>query len=190
CYSNGTIDFPLTLQERMGTSQRVIVELEALQPMPYDPVQQVLVFGSISPSGYSIPMLVPWIQGFTGAIGADETVSYAGQWRTSPTIVVTGPITDPRIENQTTGEVLDLTGITIASGDYYTIATGYGRQSVTDSAGANKIAELSANSDLATFHLAAHPEATNGKNDIMVNGTDADTGTQITLRWHNRYLSF
>lgn len=190
CYANGIVDFPMTVRERpLGLAQQVIIELEALNPMPYDPTIQVLTFDTFLPGNFLVPVDVPWGSTIASNISADQPITYAGAWRTAPEIVIVGPISDPVVTNTTTNETLDFTGITIGSADYYTITTGYGNQAVVDSGGTSRIANLTSDSDLATFHLASHPEATNGINSINVSGTATTGESAVTMRWYNRYLS-
>jgi len=64
----------------------------------------------------------------------------------------------------------------------------YGYKTVTDSSGTNQIADLTSDSDLATFHLAASPEVAAGNNSITVQGNDATEETGVMLRWYERFL--
>ncbi len=92
------------------------------------------------------------------------------------------------LENETTGEKLDFTGTTVAAGHYYDIDCRYGRKSVKDEAGTNEIADLTSDSDLATFHLAAEPEAGGGVNSLRLTGSAVTTATKVELTYDTRYL--
>jgi hypothetical protein len=124
----------------------------------------------------------------SGIVGA-QTIAYAGTFPEYPIITVEGPITDPVITNETTGEVLDFTGITIAAGTVYTIDLRYGYKTVVNQAGTNKIADLTAASDLATWHLEIAPIASGGNNIITASGTATTGDTVITLTYYKRYTS-
>jgi hypothetical protein len=92
------------------------------------------------------------------------------------------------ITNQTTDEKLDFTGITISAGDYYDIDLRYGRKTAVDSNGDSVLDELTNDSDLATWHIAAAPEAPGGANSIHVSGTAITTATKVDIAWLNRHI--
>lgn len=74
-------------------------------------------------------------------------------------ITVDGPINDLVITNNATGEKLDFTGDSVAVGKQRIIDLRYGNKTVVDELGADCIALLTTDSDLATWHLAPHPDA-------------------------------
>lgn len=117
-----------------------------------------------------------------------KTIAYAGSFSEYPVITIVGPITDPVLTNVSTGEVLDFTGITISGGDSYIIDCRFGYKTVKNAAGTNKIADLTSDSDLATFHLGAAPEVSEGNNAITLSGTSTDANTQVTVAYYNRYV--
>lgn len=182
-------DMSLASQDRTAKQlQRVAVVVEAPDPAFYDPVSVSVQFSLAGgSSAFDVPMSVPTGVG-TSTLDQTVTVTYAGSFRTFPTVTIYGPITDPVVENLSTGETLDFTGITIASGDHYVIDTAYGVKTVEDSSGTNKIADLTEDSDLATFHLAPDPVVVNGDNDIQVTGTAVDAETEVYLSYFDRYL--
>lgn len=167
--------------------QRVAVELVAPDPTWYDPVPTTLEYSGGGGKGTMVPTPVPT---FVGASDLDQTqvVNYAGTWETYPVVRILGPIQDAKIENTSTGEVLDFDGITIAAGHYYEIDCRYGRKSVADGAGANKIADLAADSNLATFHIGAHPDVLNGVNAIRASGLGVSSATRVRLTYYTRYV--
>jgi hypothetical protein len=126
----------------------------------------------------------------TGGSAIAGSIAYRGDWKEYPVIRVRGPISDPVIANAATGETLDFTGFTIGSTDYYDIDTRYGRKTVVNSGGDNKIAQLSADSDLDTFHLAADPETAGGVNVLTLAGTATSGSTLLTISYYNRYTGF
>lgn len=117
-----------------------------------------------------------------------KTIAYTGSFSEYPEITIVGPITDPVLTNVSTGEVLDFTGITISAGDSYTIDCRFGYKTVKNAAGTNKIADLTSDSDLATFHLGADPEVSGGSNAFTLTGTSTDANTQVTVAYYNRYV--
>jgi len=165
------------------------VQYKAPEPTFYDPVEGCVTF-ALGGGGdsFDIPLAIPWKVGVS-TLDQSRTISYPGSWRTYPVIKIEGPITDCAITNDTTGEVLDFTGTTIAAGDYYEIDCRYGYKTVTDSNGANKIADLTTDSDLATFHLAAAigGNATR-ENSITVTGSAVTAATEVYFRYKERYI--
>lgn len=128
------------------------------------------------------------ITAVAGGYGASKTITYTGSFLTYPTITITGPITDPVLTNVSTGEDLDFTGVTIAGGDTYTIDCRFGYKTVKNAAGVNKIADLTAASDLATFHLGADPEVSGGANAFTLTGTGTDANTTVTIAYNERFV--
>jgi hypothetical protein len=185
CVVAGGPDFAST--EREGFAQKMVVQLRANDPTFYDPTQNVVTFGvGAGASSFSFPISFP-IHFGGSTVDQTRTIAYSGTWRDYPVVIIGGPITDPVVTNLTTADKLDFTGITIDTGDYYIIDCRYGYKTVMDAAGANKIADLSDDSDLATFSLEPDPDAVGGLNDIQVTGSSANANTQIYMRFYNRY---
>jgi hypothetical protein len=175
--------------EREGLAQSVGVTLRAADPSFYDPAGVDVNFGiGGGGTGTPVPTAIPMP---IGASTIDQTIGvvYAGSWYSFPTIRITGPITDAVIENETTGEKLDFTGTTIANGDYYDIDTRYGRKSIVNAAGVNKIGDLTDDSDLGTFHLEPDGAiAPGGANAFRVTGDTVSTVTAVEMTYYNRYI--
>jgi hypothetical protein len=168
---------------RMYQMQRAGFRLSCPDPAWYDPERKsVRAMGSGGGTSFKFPMAVPWT---FGGLDVDSAIAvdYQGTWQEYPEIVITGPLSDARIENLETGEVLDFDGDTIDEGDFYTIDLRYAYKTVLDSSGANQIAKLTPASDLATWHLQP-----GGANSIAFSGTSAGVATSVILRWYNRYL--
>ncbi|MCC6192257.1 MAG: phage tail family protein [Anaerolineales bacterium] len=179
----------MSTAEKFGNAQRNVIQLLAPDPLLYDPTLQSVTFGLAGGAdAFSVPMSVPL---GVGGSTIDQTalIPYLGTFGSSPVVIVRGPITDWRIENVTTAEVLQaVSGASIAGGDEYIIDTSYGAHTVVDLAGARQIANLSDDSDIETFHLAAHPDAPSGVNEIRVTGSGVNTNTQVFIQYYRRYL--
>jgi hypothetical protein len=128
-------------------------------------------------------------------IDGEATLEYSGTsgqnqptWHSYPTIEITGPLLNPIITNETTGETIEL-DYSVDGGEVVTITLQYGNKTVTNAAGTNLIGTVTPESNLATFHLAVAPEAPLGVNTISVTGSGAlDGTTQVKLSWHWRYI--
>lgn len=187
----GVMDFPNTLQDRIGASQTVVVQFEAADPIWYDPTLKNIIFDiSDNTSGIEIPLAVPVVYANTTVLDAVESITYAGKWETFPTIYITGPANDLVITNVTTGKVLDFTGTNLAALDSYTIDLRYGYKTVTDAAGVRKNAALTDDSNLVDWSLVPSPDAPDGINDIQVEiASGLTAATLIRVEYYNRYPS-
>jgi hypothetical protein len=60
---------------------------------------------------------------------------------------------------------------------------------VVDELGVNKVSTLAAGHDLATWHIAAHPEALGGVNVIEVVASAVNEQSAVQISWLDRYLT-
>lgn len=170
----------------------------ASDPTFYDPTAICTTWGLSTSDNW----VLPWVFGsavsggitYTGLlfgsliINNDVTITYTGTWMTYPSISITGPIEGADITNTTTGEHIKLDYF-IPSGITVTISLQYGNKTVVDNNGQNLIGSVTADSDLATFHIAADPEAAGGVNVINATGVGAQVGTtEIALSYYTRYI--
>lgn len=188
CYSLGPISMPSS--ERLGWNQTVIVELKASDPTFYDPNMNIHTYTLI---GGSDTCLVPTVIPMTIGIGATslsitENIVYEGTTDVYPQIRITGPIVNPILTNNSTGEVLDFTGTTIAAEHYYDIDLRYGYKTIIDNHGVNQIEDLTDTSDLVSFHLGIDPDVPDGLNSITITGTGMEDDTRIVIYYYTRYL--
>lgn len=179
CQQAGDLDLPSADQE--GFYQRLSVGLFAPGSTWYDPTQAAIVFGiTLGANEFEVPMDIPL---HIGASVIDDTraIDNEGTWEAEPIIEIEGPITNPKVENLTTGEVLDFTGLSLGSGNKRIIDTRYGYKTVEDENGASQLDDL-ADDDLATFHLER------GLNSVKVTGTGGDASTQVYIRFYIRFI--
>lgn len=121
-------------------------------------------------------------------IGDDATVTYLGTWPSYPTIVFTGPLSGPIIQNLTTGKKIQLL-YDISGGETVTIQLPYGNKTVTNQEGVNLSGTVTDNSDLADFAIEPTPMAPNGLNTVRVIGGGAIVGvTAISLSFYTRFI--
>ena len=179
----------LASNDRLVTAHRVGVQLRAADPTFYDPDGVSVAYAISAGTGaWDIPWDIDWEIG-SATVDSTQPVQTPGDWESYPTIIVQGPINSVKIENLTTGDTLDFTGYNIALGGALTIDTRYGVKSVIDETGASQIDKLSEDSDLATFRIAADPEAPDGVNSIRVTGSAAAGTTAIFVQFNARYLT-
>jgi hypothetical protein len=181
-------DLTMASDSRMGFNQTAVVQLRAADPTFYDPQVQSVPFGvGGGAGGFVVPVVVPVSVG-ASVVNQTQVITYPGTFRASPIVTIIGPITDPKITNQATNEKLDFTGITITAGHFYTIDCRGGYKTVLYDDGTNKIADLTDDSNLQTFHLDPDPETPGGANTIKVTGTGANTATAINIVYYVRYV--
>lgn len=168
--------------DKRGYHHLATVTLRAADPVWYDPAAHAITFGNVGGgTAWDIPWEIPWTLG-TSTLDTSYAIDYLGTWESFPTIRIVGPVANPVITNETTGEKLDFTGTTIGSGDWYEIDLRYGHKTVVDESGANQISKLTTDSDLATWSL--HP----GTNSIHAAGGSIDANTRIEISYQHRYL--
>jgi len=202
-YLDGVLDFPYG--DRFGISQRFSIIVQCADYRFYDPDINTVSFtrGSVI-SGILVPTPVPTLVGGTSSLRMTQTISYADGSKLAskefPIITINGPITDPLIENLTTGEKIDLSangGITINLGEFLTIdLSGQPRRdskTIRDQDGNSQEDKLTTDSDLSTWHLSYNTELltdgsrSTGDNDIKVSGTNITGDTLVTINYYNRY---
>lgn len=191
CYLAGAIN--ISSGDRAGYTQLVPILLRAPDPTFYDPEGAAVSFALGGGSdAFEVPMEIPHPVGVS-VIDQVNTISYAGNAPGYPHLIrITGPITDPVLTNETTDEVLDFTGVTIAAGDHYDIDLRYGQKTVEDSNGDDKGGDLTEESDLTTWHLAPAPEpgteSDPRQNSIRLTGNNITEATKVEVAYFERYL--
>lgn len=169
--------------------QKLPIRLTAYDSYFYDPVSTPVVFGvGGSAAGFSVPLPVPFSVGTT-VLSSTRTVEYPGTWRDYPIILIKGPITNPKIENLSTGEKLDFTGNTVLTGETLNIDLRPGYKTVVDHNGVNRVPWLSADSSLSTFHLGEDDDVADGNNDIKASGTAINSNSEIYITYNSKYIS-
>lgn len=191
CHPVGVVDAPITEEDRQWGNQKLAVQLRAADPIWYNPAERTTALGGATGSGtrgFVVPMPVPMVQATATKVDVIQPLIYLGTWDSYPVITVTGPGTGVTITNVTSGEVLDFPSLALGAGEYIEIDLRYGAKTIVDDAGANQIAELSDDSDLATWRLLPDPDAPGGINEIHFevasNATDA---TALTILYYDRY---
>jgi hypothetical protein len=168
-------------------SAQDVINFIAHDPIFYDPnqCQQELTFAS-GQDELDFPIEFSIQFSSDGSVPTD-TITYLGTYKSFPTILMVGPLTDPIVNNITTQEKIKYEG-TIAAGRTVVINLEFGNKTITDDLGNNLIGNLSTDSDLANFHLEPHPGAEDGVNQIGVAANATTANSRIAMSWFSRYI--
>lgn len=184
CYTVGQME--MSEKDRQGFLQTLVLTLKAPDPLFYDPNQVVYTWNyRTTGSPFNVPLAVPVTVGAGPAINDNFSFTYQGNFASYPVITLRGPLANPYIVNQTTGDRLIFPNFNLPGGYSVTIDCRFGYKTITDSNGVNQIAGLSSDSNLATFKID------NGINSLLVgtevrDSTAPDTGASISF--FNRYM--
>lgn len=159
-----------------------VLRFEAHDPAWYDPTQKsTSVIQSVGELVFPITFPILF-----GGLGTTVNLTYQGTWLEYPTIIITGPVTGPAIQNTTTGKSLGL-ATTIPAGMTATFVLR-NQKTVTRSDGLNLLPFLTSDSDLTEFALQPDPTAPGGVNTLQISGSDATAATSIQLTYYHRYI--
>lgn len=103
-----------------GSAAEIAIELFATDPLKYsDAVSTVTLSVATTLGGFTFPITFPLSFGSGGTSGL-FSINNVGNAASAPFFRIYGPITNPVLRNETTGEQLSL-NLVIASGDYVDI---------------------------------------------------------------------
>jgi hypothetical protein len=177
------LSWPLLKQEITVTVLSYDPMLYQLPMLAYASTVPVLLEGLIFPATFPIFFYV------TPGINEIVPVVTTGNWYTYPTIVFTGPLQDPYVQNLTVPGKIGLY-YTIPVGVTVTVTTEPENCTVVDSLGNNLFGELTEDSDISTFKIAPEVLCDVGHNDIQLVGGAGTVGvSSIVLYWSNRWVT-
>ncbi|MDF1596940.1 MAG: phage tail family protein [Acidimicrobiia bacterium] len=137
-------------------------------------------------AGLSYPVTYPKTYGAAGS-GAGTVVSNNGTWETWPTLTINGPtsgvLTDPIIENVTTGKTIALSaegGAQIGVGQQLVIVSHPRIRSIAFASGASRYLNLFVNSEF--FPLAP------GNNELRFKGSGVTTDASCDVEWRDAWI--
>ena len=121
-----------------------------------------------------------------GTVGQDTTIDNTGHLKTPILITMTGPLENPIFTNDTTGDIISLTGaggLTLLVGETLVINTNPASPTVQITDGVtttNAYKYLSADSVLWQLEL--------GENDVSYVATAQSGAASVTISYKKRYL--
>lgn len=169
---------------RFPGQQNAVVTFKAADPYWADPTDSTEAWSTGGSASFFSSPFFPLRLGASEAFGA-STITNLGDVDTFPAWLITGPVTQFTLTNETTGRTLTWAG-SIGAGEFLTVdarpATQTDRsKSVIKNDGSNLFGGLSAPWDF--FPLVPGSQTV----DVQIAG--AAGGTQVNLLWRNRYLS-
>lgn len=176
--------FPWDAQK--WAAAKLALDFEAPDPSFYDPTQILSNFHVASGGDLAVPIMFP-IKFGSSIVSKGQTISYQGTWRTYPTVTLTGPMTNPIIDNLTLPARLALT-YTLSAGSTITIDLSPGAKSVTLDDGTDLIGVLTDDSDIGTWRFETDPHAPGGDNSIKVQASGLTSASLIALSWYRRFM--
>jgi hypothetical protein len=183
-YEDGTIYYlscsgrATTLSSVRGLSYQVVqFTMTAHDPFWYTSYQAAAL-GTTSVATF--PLVFPFT---LPSNTATSTVTNNGDISAAATIIITGDVTNPKIENITTDEFFEFT-IDMDANDVMTITTGFGNKTITyydATAGTTVNGFQYLNADSIFWELAP------GVNELVFTSDAVDAATRVTLSWRDRY---
>lgn len=187
CFRVGELDPDYTPGD--GFAPIIPITLQAPDPTFYDPTQVTVTWTLTITSGLLLPLSLPIFIG-TNIINSAQTVAYTGSADTYPVIELTGPLTTPKVYNETLGlEIAFTAGTTIAVGETVTIDCTQDSKTVTTNlGGGSRIGDLSDGNDLALFRLARAVDGTTSRNNVLrVTASGAVAGSSaVRVKYYTR----
>ena len=166
---------------------RFVIELIASDPAIYDDSEESDVLTVFAPSaGLSYSVTYPKAYG-AGGSGSGTVLNNVGDWETWPTLKINGPssgtLTDPIIENVTTGKKIELNangGVSIGVGQQLIVETHPAKRSVLFATGASRYGRISVASEF--WPLAV------GNNELRFRASGATTGATVDVEWRSAWI--
>jgi hypothetical protein len=150
------------------------IPLVAPDPRKYSTVLHSLGATQASAAAGLAPPLTPPFTLPAGAPPMAVACTNAGSFETRPTVTITGPITGPAVVNQTTGQAVSFTGMTLAATDVLTVDFA-AKQSYLNG--------VFRTADVLSSWWVLPP----GTTTVQVTGTGA-TGSTMTVAWRDAWI--
>lgn len=159
----------------VGGRTRVIVEFYATDPRIYSNTLQSAV-ATLTPASSGITFNAVFNLLFGVGTSSTVSVTNAGTFETRPQISIAGPVTDPYLENQTTGKTLSFNG-DLASGE--TLEVDFLNRTVLLNGTASRYSWVDDTDGWWTLQP--------GVNSIRLGGSTASSAT-ATISWRDAYV--
>ncbi len=161
------------------TDMLLVIRFLALDPHWWDATEQQVTFALDKPGGITVPLVFPLAINPEG-IYTTQTIYNTGTVEAWPRIEITGPGTDPVLENLTTGKKVAVV-CTLTAGERLVIETDPDSRQITLVSGGTSSSLIAKRSADSTF-----PSLKPGANQVRVRLTNASGGS-VVKRWNHRY---
>jgi hypothetical protein len=178
---------PVDAETDLQLERRVDFRFRAADPVVYadtEDVAEVMVFAASA--GLSYPVAYPKVYG-AGGSGAGTVVANAGRFLTWPRLEVVGPssgtLSDPELENVTTGKAIRLSangGAQVGVGQTLVVEAHPLRRSIAFTTGASRYGKLSVGSEF----WALEP----GDNELRFRAGGSTAGALMRVRSRSAWL--
>lgn len=148
----------------------------APDPTYFDPAQQHVTL-TLDADELVFPITFPITFGPTYS----DTIVYTGTWISYPNIVITGPIVNPGIINNTTGYYISI-NYNLPAGQSIVITLTSTRKVVQLNDGTDLIGYVTTGSNLAYFGLIP------GNNSVTIQGTGYTAATKFDVYYYRRFI--
>jgi hypothetical protein len=164
------------LTETYPTLTDVVFTIGLIAPDPrkYSTVLQSITVLQGSPAAGLAPPLTPPLTLPAGAPPMSASITNNGSFETRPTVSIVGPITGPAIVNQTSGQQVSFSSLTLASTDVLVV------DFLNQRALLNGVFRTA---DLSSSWWVLQP----GTATVQVTGT-AGVGAQMTVAWRDAWI--
>lgn len=150
------------------------IGLIAPDPRKYSTLLQSITVAQGSPAAGLVPPLTPPLTLPAGAPPMSASITNNGSFETRPTVTISGPISGPAVVNQTTGQAVSFSGLTLASTDQ--LVVDFLNQRAT-------LNSVFRTADLSSSWWVLQP----GSATVQVTGT-AGAGAQMTVAWRDAWI--
>jgi hypothetical protein len=160
--------------DELPASSRWQLQLQATDYLIYAEDEQSVSLTLPISGGITFPFTFPARFGATS--GGSATATNSGTMATAPVIVFYGPLANPRLTNDTTGQVMEL-ALTLVAGEQVTV----------DMAARTIVQDESTNRMSAKTISSRFWGLDPGENQLRLTATTFDSGT-ASVTWRNAYL--
>lgn len=180
------------LFEAIGTGEfegNAIIEVAKFfcpNPIYFNPtvIQKVISFEAISDLVFPVEAPIA----FGGGGSETDTITYNGNYRSFPTIIINGPARNPTIINLITGKKIQLNFI-VPVGDTITVVITDETITITDAGGVERPGILSKDSN-SDFAIVPAPLAPLGVNSISASASSTSGVTSFLFNYLEREQGF
>lgn len=170
------------------------LRFSARNPIMYDPeeLMETVAGFQATPSldtELIFPFSLPLIFGTTfTTIEKTLSINYLGNWEEYPTITVSGPATDLRIEHLQLGSLISFEGYTIPDGTVVTLDLSFARKTAIDNLGVSWLGKISDDSTLGSFRIDCDPLVPDSLNQFLISCVLGSADTFVQFDYKSRYV--